>query len=230
LGSWLPATPEYFGKDRKQTDGFHRNCRKCVNEYSKLLYKKNMQDETFRKKRVDHIRDYFNNNPDKKKQHHRRKAERRRERLSMSPEYKQRQRSQRSEYSQRYRKTLTGRIKNKLAMQRRKARCLCLPDTLTEKNWDHALEYFHGCCAVCGRQLNDLFGEHTAAMDHWIPLSSPDCPGTVTTNIIPLCHGIDGCNQSKGAREPLAWLKWKFGKRKAKQILKRIQAYFDSIS
>lgn len=96
----------------------------------------------------------------------------------------------------------------------------------SDNDWQRAIDYFHGCCAVCGRQLSDLFGEHTAGMDHWIPISSPGCPGTIPENIVPLCHGIDGCNNHKHAKDPEQWLNERYGKRKAKRILERINAYF----
>jgi len=102
-----------------------------------------------------------------------------------------------------------------------------LPDDFTVDQWQRCLDYFNHCCAVCGRQMKDLFGTHTVAMDHWIPLSSPDCPGTVAHNIVPLCHGEGGCNNSKGAKIPETWLKKRFGGRKAKAIVARIEAYFD---
>jgi hypothetical protein len=67
------------------------------------------------------------------------------------------------------------------------------------------------------------------AADHWIPLASPDCPGSIPTNIVPLCHGEGGCNNSKGKHNPVEWLDRRFGKRKAKQVLARILAYFDTL-
>lgn len=106
---------------------------------------------------------------------------------------------------------------------RRRARKQMLPDTFNALNWLVALEYFKNRCAVCGRPMG-LW--HTLAADHWIPLFNPDCPGTIPTNIVPLCHGHDGCNNSKGHSEPIAWLISRYGKRKATQILKRIEAYF----
>lgn len=106
-----------------------------------------------------------------------------------------------------------------------------LPFGLTTEDWQRALEYFNGCCAVCGRQLNDLFGTHFAAKDHWIPVSyeGSDNPGTVATNIVPLCHGEDGCNNKKNAKLPDVWLKQEYGTRKAAQILTRINTYFEWI-
>jgi len=117
----------------------------------------------------------------------------------------------------------TGRV----ALQRRFARKRGLPHDFTVADWRRALNYFHGCCAVCGRPLRDLFGTHKAAQDHWIPLSAPDCPGTVATNIVPLCHGIGGCNNRKNATMPDEWLQQQYGKRKAAAIAKRVAEYFE---
>lgn len=133
------------------------------------------------------------------------------------------------------RKRLSQNYKDKnpdavrLVREKRRTRKFALPYDFTRRDWEYACNYFHGCCAVCERQLSDLFSTHTAAMDHWIPIASPNCPGTIKSNIIPLCHGKDGCNNSKGASDPVEWLNRKFGKRRAREILKRIQAYFDSL-
>jgi hypothetical protein len=117
--------------------------------------------------------------------------------------------------------------KARAAKQRRRARERNLPDTFTAQDWRRSVEYFHGRCAVCERQCKDLFGTRTIAADHWIPLTHPDCPGTVPENMIPLCHGEVDCNCSKGSKHPIEWLNGKFGKRKAAEILKRIEAYFE---
>ncbi|MDQ7034342.1 MAG: hypothetical protein Q9P01_05755 [Anaerolineae bacterium] len=55
-------------------------------------------------------------------------------------------------------------------------------------------------------------------------MSNTDCPGTVVENMICLCSS---CNLSKNATLPDEWLNRKYGKRKAKQILERIEDYFD---
>lgn len=124
-----------------------------------------------------------------------------------------------------------ARPKNRSAMraakQRRRARKVGLPNTFTTKQWEHCLAYFKGCCAVCGRSLYGIL--HTAHADHWIALSDPDSPGTIAQNMVCLCGGRDGCNESKASKRPEVWLEGRFGQRKAKQITKRIQAYFDSL-
>lgn len=89
-----------------------------------------------------------------------------------------------------------------------------------------AIEYFNNSCAICGRQLFDLFGEHRLAMDHWIPISSDKCPGTTVTNMLPMCHGKSGCNSHKGSKHPHEWLKQRYGKRKAEAVIERIEEYF----
>lgn len=127
----------------------------------------------------------------------------------------------------RYLASEKGKAKQTAAGQRRRAKKNNLPSGYRRKDWQNALIYFDGCCAVCGRPAG-LW--HTLAADHWIPISSPDCPGTVPTNIVPLCHGLDGCNNSKSNREPVEWLLSKFGKQKTDTILKNIQAYFDSLT
>jgi len=113
--------------------------------------------------------------------------------------------------------------------QRRKARLKELPANFSEVDWCNALNYWNGCCAICSRPLNDLFGTHKAAMDHWIPLTSPDCPGTIASNILPLCHGIEGCNNRKRDDEPRSWVLQTFGKTKGFKILSAIDRYFATL-
>lgn len=109
--------------------------------------------------------------------------------------------------------------------QRYNAKKRGLPHTFTEQDWDRCLIYWNYCCAYCGKQRG-LFKYQTIDADHWIPMNSENCPGTVPLNIIPACHS---CNTSKSDRDPFEWLTWKFGKRKCKQIAKCVSDYFDQI-
>lgn len=115
----------------------------------------------------------------------------------------------------------------KISLEKRKGYLESSIVDLTLEQWEYALNYFHGCCAVCGRQLKDLLGTHTAAQDHWQPLSKGG--DTTALNIVPLCHGLGGCNNKKSNKLPDEWLVAEFGKRKANKILKRIQEYFNSL-
>lgn len=118
-------------------------------------------------------------------------------------------------------------LKMKMSGQRRRSRRAAFPADFTAEDWLFALDYFHGCCAVCERPLLGLF--HTAHMDHWIPLANPNCLGTVPNNILPLCGGLDGCNTSKHAHDPEQWLVKKFGETQAKAILEKVHEFFSKV-
>ena len=109
------------------------------------------------------------------------------------------------------------------------ARKSSLPHTLTLEQWEHALDYFHGLCAVCRKDASNIF-KVKISIDHWIPLSykGSDNPGSVMSNIIPLCCNQQGCNGRKSSKMPDVWLHREFDKRKAEKIMERIQEYFDS--
>jgi hypothetical protein len=107
---------------------------------------------------------------------------------------------------------------------RRRAKEKGLPSTLTNDDWNRALSYFGGFCAYCGRPAGFW---HTLAQDHFVPVNKGG--GYTPDNIVPACHGVDGCNNSKNNNDPADWLTRKFGKRKANAILKRIREYFEWI-
>lgn len=109
--------------------------------------------------------------------------------------------------------------KGRLARIRRRARMQALPDTLTAEQWAECLDYWNYSCAVCGKS-------YVIHADHYIPLASPECIGTVATNIIPLCKS---CNSSKCDTMPDEWIMHKVGIG-GKVLLERIQEYFDFIS
>jgi len=215
----FPATPEYFTCDKMRPDGLHSWCKSCkytsvngwyevnqeqVSEYNRQKYANDREEKLKQQKQ------YYRANPEKKREYGRR--------------YYFANREKKAEYSKKYRKNNPD--KKRIYESRREARKLALPDTLTHQEWQQAIQYFNGCCAVCENQLYDLFGEIILHADHWIALNNPDCPGTIVTNMLPLCSA---CNSSKRDSPPKDWLIRKHGKRKANQILKRIEAYFESV-
>jgi hypothetical protein len=254
-GVEYPSTAEYFNRTKNTKSGLVSNCRKCSRQ-QKTEYNRSRghKPRTFsvvengmrrctkcgewKPNSLEHFNrdsqkadgvspyckdcDYQNTQRWRQENPEKQLAKSRRESAAMTPL----RREQRREYYRKYARRAVESGRTKVVFNRRRARKHSLPDTLTHAEWQNALAYFGNCCAVCGRPRG-LW--HTIAADHWIPLASPNCPGTVKENMIPLCHGIDGCNNSKNDIDPSEWLILKFGKRRAKQILARIQAYFDSL-
>lgn len=172
-------------------------------------------------KNADHARKYSRQyalqNPDKVK------IAQRRWQASHRQELREYDRRRRAEYPEKIR----------LKVRRRVSKQQGVPFDFSPKSEARMYEYWGYSCAVCGRTA-DMWT--TLATDHWIALSDPrhDNPGTVALNMIPLCHGKKDvpagtpcCNNSKINKDPEQWLISRFGKRKAKQILKRIHTYFD---
>lgn len=115
------------------------------------------------------------------------------------------------------------------AEARRRAREKGLPATFTHLDEMFANQYWQYGCAVCGRE-NGFW--HVIALDHWIPIVHPLCPGTVPGNMVPLCHAKKGappeqrgCNQSKSSNDPLVWLQTMMTPRAAQKKLKAIHTF-----
>lgn len=233
-GQWKPATPEFFARSKSLPLGIRASCKACEGVIQRARRQSNPE------KRRDSIARYY-------RSHRGQILARGREYNALHPE-KRREQSQRRlekdpetvrrnnrEKTRKYRKIHGDAIKARaradwqnnpamrLRVARYHARKRALPDTFTEMDWEKCLNYFNQCCAYCEKQ-RDFW--HTLAADHFIPLASAECLGTVPKNIVPACKY---CNSSKNASEPIKWLNWKFGKRRAREILKRIQAYFDSL-
>lgn len=135
----------------------------------------------------------------------------------------QKSNAKRREQLKTYRREHT--LRYRMHAEVRRSRMRALPATFTVDDWHRCVDYWRECCAICNRPQG-LW--HKLAQDHWIPVSRG---GAYTSNnIIPLCHGINGCNNSKNDSDPIVWLTSRFGKRKAALILKRITAYFTWIA
>ena len=109
----------------------------------------------------------------------------------------------------------------KVIKQKRLARKRNLPDTLTIEEWEYAISYWNDCCAYCYKEVESL------TLDHYIPLSHSDCPGTVAHNIIPACQS---CNSSKSDGDVIYWLSWRFEEKESSVIHANIIEYFESLN
>lgn len=236
-GEYYPPTLEYFKVEHRNRNGLTAQCSNCIRAYGRDRYKKpevkaRAKELQSTPEYMQKSRDYYHK-PEVKARILKRiaqpEARERAKELKDTPErraqrkhYKQMPRNQ--EYDKKYRQRPDVKERNKTKQSKRRARQLGLPYTFTNQDWFKALEYWDHKCAVCGRSTG-LW--HVMGQDHWIPLASPDCPGTVATNMIPLCDGAGGCNTSKNAKKAETWLVEHFGKRKAKKILADVEAYFE---
>ncbi len=215
-----------FCKNKNSKDGMQHTCKSCARAYYQTPESK------------ERLRKYRQRNDVKANDIERRKEYNQRPEIKI----KNRERTrvlQQTDYNKNYRKRYFQRDdlrlhRNSICLVNTKkyqARIRELPKTLSATEWQHALNYFNGYCAACGRTSIDSGGSHKISIDHWIPLSykGDDNPGTVAANIVPLCHGWNGCNNRKYNTMPDEWLEREFGKRKAKKIAARIQSYFDSL-
>jgi 5-methylcytosine-specific restriction endonuclease McrA len=115
----------------------------------------------------------------------------------------------------------------KLTPEARRERRL---EMLGEDEWSHevwcvAKNFWNHRCAACGRKTKSLH------RDHLIPVASKDSPGSVPSNLIPLCGS---CNTGKSAQDFATWWEETFAdgdpmtqSRKLTQIIKKIHAWQD---
>lgn len=256
-GQSKPATPEYFTRTKSTKDGLHTQCKECKQKNDRARWAENADELNAKRResypeRADNRNAYHKEWRAKNQEGQRAKkkaaywadpeADKARSRAwrDANKEYRAKKASEYAkanrekiqakqrkwEAENRERLNEQRRPKRRINQNNREARKLSLPNTFTEADWQTCLDYFGGACAVCGRAPG-LF--YSLAMDHWVPLSNPDCPGTVVENIVPLCHGWGGCNNSKHSKDANAWLTEKFGKEKAKAVMKKIRAYFKSV-
>lgn len=227
---WLPATTEYFALHRSEKSGFQSRCKQCAKQW-RAENREKLRADYRRRYDADpgawarYSRTYIEKTPGKR-------AADARKRYAANLE------KTRANNRKRYARNKAARIKavRKYAIahpervymlnKKWKRRKMSLPIAFSAEQWQAALSYWQHRCAYCGKPQG--FDRVSAlSTDHFIPLSSSDCPGTLPTNILPVCRS---CNASKGSRVACEWLVMRFGKRKAPAILARIQAYFDAVS
>lgn len=220
-----PASPKHFARMRRKPDGLRPYCKKCQATYYQKTRDKTLAraaeryaDPEVKRKKREYDVEYYAIPKNGHKM--RSRSAKTRDDHKGDPAFRQKTNAAIAAWRK------ANPEKHCANQQRRRARELQLPATFTSEDWDKAIAHFKGCCAVCGRPPG-LW--HYLAMDHWIPISDPTCPGTIPENIVPLCHGEGGCNNSKSNRDPLEWLMLMFGERKARRKLAEIQAYFDSL-
>jgi len=229
-GPLLPASEEYFYAS-KTLGGFSSRCKLCTRR-RKSLWKQSHPEQVAEQKRR-----YWAKHPNKRLEQRDRARERQGYKKLLRAEQKRRTKLEKERlarikhvqsYVDRARRMLHGlemaRIRERERKHRRNALKRRLPADFTPKDWRYALEYFDHRCAICRRSTDH---GRVLAHDHWIPLSKY---GSFTPrNIVPLCHGVDGCNNKKLAKDPHDWLVKEFGPSEALMIEQRIYNFFQTV-
>lgn len=230
-GEEKPATTEYFNRHKRNKCGLRAECNLCRRKYRQLnkaaeTNRSRKYTQAHREKVAEYQHNYYLQNKERLVEYYREYYEKNKNHLIIrARRYYWQHHSACRDRRRKYHQTHLHFARTAGYLRRKRMRLL--PNTFTGHEWQRCLEYFNGCCAVCGKQLRDLFATHKPSADHWIPLVSAECPGTVAGNIVPLCHGQKGCNNRKHHKLPEQWLTETYGKRKAAEILRRITAYFE---
>ena len=200
-----------FWVDRSQPDQLCSSCKSCLKEYagrnrgriierSRTYYKANRLLDNER------CRQWRNKNRDRKRQ--------------MDKQYRNKNLERAKANSREYLKK--NRDKVYASLFARRTRKLGLPTNFLASDMRYAKRYWKNSCAVCGGAFGLINKLH---WDHWIPLANKACPGTIPTNMLPLC---DDCNLTKSERVPHEWTENRFSKRKARKIIAEIEKFFMS--
>jgi hypothetical protein len=218
---FFPATSDYFRHHLCNPGTLAKTCRTCFAKTTGITDEERDQLE-LEKKQEKRAKDQakrkarYHSNPEFKEQC-----------LSRSRDWRQQHKEKANEVSRNYQRSHPEVVK--IIQHNRRTRIMEAVNDLKVEEWSNCLEYFGYRCAVCGEPSNFWL---SIAIDHWIPVARGG--GSTVTNIIPLCHskrgapaGKKGCNNSKHDTDPVEWLERTYGKRKAKQILKQIEAYFE---
>jgi hypothetical protein len=249
----FPKTSEYFAPDKRTPSGFSYLCRSCIRA-TKRAYKQTPKGKATEKRysesaKAKAVRRVYKQTPKGKATEKRysesakAKAARKASRISPKGKAQKRlylsspegiavtlayNRSANAKVAQRnYRQSPRGKLVILQRNMRRRTRKQELPFDYTIDDQTNMILYFGSTCAVCGRTILPDNPTLKLVADHWITLSDlrPNNPGTVPWNIVPLCHGTGGCNNSKKDKNPVEWLRERFGD-EAEIILLRISSYF----
>lgn len=251
-GKSLPNTADYFYRQASNPTGLNTECKLCKRAYDKQWLidnptKKSIYDKQYRQTHSEQLKTtkqqyridnaeylslYFHN-------HHILNRDERNNKTSIwRKKHPENNRKYIRDNREHIRICRIKRYKEnpeitKIANMRRKTRINGLPSRFTVSDWQRCLEYWDNKCCICGRSP-DFW--HVLAKEHWIPVTSKrfDNPGTVTTNILPMCHskkgvlsGDESCNNKKGNKDPIEWLYSVYDDVEALRIISAINLYFD---
>lgn len=189
-----------------------------VKERSKTRYEKNKE------KILAQVAQYRDANREYIRAWHRNHYTQNKERmLEVDREYRRKNKDATKARMKRYREM--HRAETRMRNRLRKVALKFSNRDYTSQDWNNCLAHWQNKCAICNRPASVSEGRSICA-DHWIPLAK----GGVThkSNILPLCHGNDGCNNKKHDKDPIQWLIAALGEEQAAQKMREIEAFFNA--
>jgi len=181
-GNCQPATPEYFYRNKSNSDGLHSYCKSCSSAYMRKWNKKHSRGGS---KRV-----YQSSTTKTGK-----RAESFRKWRLAHPDYPRLWRAANPEKQRQYRET--HKQKRREEDRRRRARELNSPGSHRLADIEIIRRNQRNRCWYCGADLSKT-GEH---LDHRIPLSRGGSDNA--SNLVLACPK---CNLSKGSKLPHEWI------------------------
>lgn len=220
-GEIKPLTVEYFSPRPSRPLGFLSRCRECVAQIDAERKRKlrkfgpgerrqHVSPGKQRCTKCDCVKpstlEFFGPNPRCSnglaswcRECARKLATDNRAKLRTSSAGKQKIQEERKRYAESDLGKKTKQSRSRVHNAKRRQRRTDLPFDWKHSDWLDSLAAFGNACAYCG-------ATGSLHQDHFVPLSHPECPGTVVGNMVPAC---EPCNLSKGAKHPSAWAKGK---------------------
>lgn len=202
----LPATREYFFKQKLGKYGVRAVCKACIKIYKKDYYNNNIEKiKAYDKK-------YIVLNKEKRNKNSREHSRANRQRYSeLHKIWAENNKEHLRQYFKKYYQTGRGRQTVILYVRKRYSLKKNLPNELTLEQWNYCLEYFDNKCAYCGNSNEKL------SMEHFIPVTQNG--ELAITNILPACKK---CNCSKNNKNFFEWYPKQsfYNKLREKKILK----------
>jgi len=220
-----PMTTEYFGKYKRNKDGFTWECKVCKAEYDKA-YRENNREAIAETKKQCYLKnvkyylekksEYYINNKEILNETNKQYYKDNKSRISeLSRQHYQENKVKIKQSQQLWQLDNKDKMKeyrakyraknpeaNRQGKQKYKAKIKKLPNTLTVGQWDNIKIHFNNECAYCGmneKKHNEVWAQQLH-QEHFIPLSNN---GEYThNNIIPSCRS---CNSSKKNKDFFEW-------------------------
>lgn len=230
-GRALPATPEYFYRNKGTKDGLVSTCKQCRSKSDKAFY-----DENAEQKRAS-ARKYYEDHRDERTEYNTAYRESRREELRQyarkyvkehheevlrkGRQYYTEHREERADYrakhyrdnresiidrSMRYYRTERGRFVHQISGRNRRSRKRQTPGTLTPEQIQAKLKAQKYRCyyAACGHaKFQKKDGKYIYHLEHTIPISRTEHNPRNDINYVVL--SCPSCNLSKKDKLPHEW-------------------------